>query len=84
VETAHGKGCALDDATHLAPGAPTTWPSSKPDIYAGFKPLQAPETATTVRRRGGKPLVQDGWYASWKEQLGGFMLELPSFDAAIT
>ena len=53
-------------------------------IYAGAKPLDALETCTTVRRRNGKPLVQDGLYASSKEQLGGFMLlELPSLDAAL-
>ena len=38
-------------------------------IYAGVKPLDASETATTVRLRDGKPLVQDGPYASSKEQL---------------
>src|SRR5262249_4316089 len=43
-------------------------------IYAGVKPLDAPETGTTVRRQDGKPLVQDGPYASSKEQLGGFFL----------
>jgi len=53
-------------------------------IYAGVKPLDAPETGTTVRLRDGKPLVQDGPYASSKEQLGGFMLlELPSLDVAL-
>src|SRR5262245_25102102 len=53
-------------------------------IHAGTKPLHAPETGTTVRRRDGKPLVQDGPYASSKEQLGGFiLLELPSLDAAL-
>src|SRR5262247_4369755 len=53
-------------------------------VYAGVKPLDAPETGTTVRRRDGKSLVQDGPYASSKEQLGGFvLLELPSLDAAL-
>ena len=53
-------------------------------IYAGVKPLDAPETGTTVRRRDGKPHVQDGPYASSKEQLGGFiLLELQSLDAAL-
>ena len=53
-------------------------------IYAGVKPLDAPETGTTVRRQDGKPVVQDGPYASSKEQLGGFvLLELPSLDAAL-
>ena len=53
-------------------------------VYAGVKPLDAPETGTTVRRQDGKPVVQDGPYASSKEQLGGFvLLELPSLDAAL-
>ena len=53
-------------------------------IYAGVKPLDAPETGTIVRRQDGKSLVQDGPYASSKEQLGGFvLLELPSLDAAL-
>jgi hypothetical protein len=47
-------------------------------------PLQAPETATTVRIKDGKRSVQDGPFADTKEQLGGFtILELPSLDAAL-
>jgi hypothetical protein len=53
-------------------------------IYAGSNPLDAPETGTTVRQRDGRRHVQDGPYASSKEQLGGFvLLELPSLDAAL-
>jgi hypothetical protein len=53
-------------------------------IFAGGKPLDAPETATTVRLREGKREIQDGPYANTKEQLGGFtLLELPSLDAAL-
>jgi hypothetical protein len=53
-------------------------------IYVGGTPLEVPETATTVRQRDGKRYVQDGPYASSKEQLGGFMLlELPTLDAAL-
>jgi hypothetical protein len=53
-------------------------------VYAGGNPLQAPETATTIRQRDGSRHIQDGPYASSKEQLGGFMLlELPSLDAAL-
>ena len=53
-------------------------------IYVGGNPLEVPETGTTVRQRDGKRLVQDGPYASSKEQLGGFiLLELPSLDAAL-
>ena len=53
-------------------------------IYVGGNPLQAPETATTVRLKEGKRSVQDGPFADTKEQLGGFtILELPSLDAAL-
>ena len=53
-------------------------------VYVGGNPLDGPETGTTVRQRDGKRHVQDGPYASSKEQLGGFvLLELPSLDAAL-
>lgn len=53
-------------------------------IYLGGNPLDTPETGTTVRHRDHKRLIQDGPYASTKEQLGGFiLLELPSLDAAL-
>ena len=46
--------------------------------------LQPPSTATTVRRRDGRRLVQDGPFADTKEQLGGyFLVELPDLDAAL-
>lgn len=52
--------------------------------YVGGAPLKEVATATTVRAKSGKRLVQDGPYAEAKEQLGGFiMLELPSLDAAL-
>lgn len=53
-------------------------------IYVGGNPLDVPETATMVRLRDNKRQIQDGPYASTKEQLGGFtLLELPSLDAAL-
>jgi hypothetical protein len=53
-------------------------------VYVGGDPLHPPETATTVRVRRGAREIQDGPYASTKEQLAGFiLLELPSLDAAI-
>ena len=53
-------------------------------IFVGGRPLDAPETATTVRLRDNKRQIQDGPYANTKEQLGGFtLLELPSLDAAL-
>jgi hypothetical protein len=46
--------------------------------------LQGPQTATTVRIRDGKRLVQDGPFADAKEQLGGyFVIEVPDLDAAL-
>ena len=53
-------------------------------VYVGGHPLEAPENATTMRLRDSKRQIQDGPYASTKEQLGGFtLLELPSLDAAL-
>jgi hypothetical protein len=46
--------------------------------------LQGPHTATTVRVREGKRLVQDGPFADTKEQLGGyFVIEVPDLDTAL-
>jgi hypothetical protein len=46
--------------------------------------LLPPQTATTVRIRDGKRLVQDGPYADAKEQLGGyFVIEVPDLDTAL-
>lgn len=46
--------------------------------------LLGPETATTVRLRGGKRAVQDGPFADTKEVLGGyFVIEVPDLDAAL-
>ena len=53
--------------------------------YLGGAPLKPVATATTVRARDGKRLVQDGPFAESKELLGGFiLLELPSLDAALS
>lgn len=46
--------------------------------------LQGPATATTVRVRDGKRLVEDGPFADTKEQIGGyFVIEAPDLDAAL-
>ena len=46
--------------------------------------LQPPHTATTVRVRDGKRLVQDGPFAASKEQLGGFfVIDVPDLDTAL-
>ncbi|MGC5225009.1 YciI family protein [Micromonospora sp. DT81.3] len=46
--------------------------------------LQPPETATTIRLRGGTREVQDGPFADTKEHLGGvFLIEVADLDEAM-
>ncbi len=53
-------------------------------VYVGGDPLHPPETGTTVRRKDGRRLIQDGPYANTKEQLAGIMImELASLDSAL-
>jgi hypothetical protein len=53
-------------------------------VFVGGAGLQPPHTATTLRRRGGEPVVQDGPYADTKEQLAGyFVIDTPTLDAAL-
>ncbi|MBV9766641.1 MAG: hypothetical protein JOZ48_17480 [Acidobacteriaceae bacterium] len=42
-------------------------------IFRAGAGLEPPDTATTLRLREGKRLVQDGPYADTKEQLGGLL-----------
>ena len=56
----------------------------KAGVMVGGNPLQPPQTATTVRVRGGQRQVQDGPIADTKEQLGGYyLIEAPDLDAAL-
>lgn len=53
-------------------------------VYVGGAGLEPPDTATTLRFRDGKRLVQDGPFAETKEQLGGFyMINVADLDAAL-
>jgi hypothetical protein len=53
-------------------------------VFVAGDPLHLPETGTTVRLQEGRRQIQDGPYASTKEQLAGFtIVELPSLDAAL-
>jgi len=53
-------------------------------VFVGGDPLQAVDTAATVRLHAGRRHVQDGPYADTKEQLGGYyMIEVPDIDAAL-
>ena len=46
----------------------------KAGLMAGGSALRPPTTATTIRIREGRRLVQDGPLTETKEQLGGFFL----------
>jgi hypothetical protein len=53
-------------------------------VAAGGAGLREPATATTLRLRDGRPVVQDGPFADTKELLGGlFMIDVPDLDAAL-
>ncbi|HEV2472349.1 MAG TPA: YciI family protein, partial [Chthonomonadales bacterium] len=53
-------------------------------LLTGGAALQPTATATTVRIRGGKPLITDGPFAETKEQLAGFyILNCKDLDEAI-
>lgn len=53
-------------------------------ILAAGAGLQPPETATTIRLRGGTTEVQDGPFADVKEHLGGvFLIDVPDLDSAM-
>lgn len=52
--------------------------------YVTGAPLKGVETATTIRVKEGRRLVQDGPFAEAKEALGGFIIiEAPSLDVAL-
>jgi hypothetical protein len=52
--------------------------------YLTASPLHPVSTATSVRVRGGKPLVTDGPFAETHEQLGGFyLIDVKDLDEAI-
>jgi hypothetical protein len=52
--------------------------------YLGGAKLQGSSSATTVRRRDGKPALTDGPFAETKEQLGGYhLLECADLDEAL-
>src|SRR3954447_679880 len=57
--------------------------TSTPGVTPGVE-MEDPDTATTVRVEGGKPVTTDGPFAETKEALGGyFLFEADDLDAAI-
>lgn len=56
----------------------------KAGVFVHGTGLLGPETATTLRKRGGKHSIHDGPFAETKEQLGGFyIVEVADLDAAL-
>lgn len=57
---------------------------AKSGIVVNGDGLQSPTSATTLRIRNGRRIVQDGPFADSKEQLGGyFIIEVASLDEAL-
>jgi hypothetical protein len=53
-------------------------------VLMSLEGLQAPDDATTVRRRGDQVLLTDGPFADTKEVMGGFgLIECADLDEAI-
>ncbi|MFN7993511.1 MAG: YciI family protein [Bryobacteraceae bacterium] len=53
-------------------------------VFRGAEPLKPTNTATTVRKQDGRPLIVDGPFAETKEQLAGYyILECQNLDEAI-
>jgi hypothetical protein len=88
----HGDAATPDD--------PDAWgrlsPEEQNQVYADYEALnqtpgvtpglwmESPETATTVRVRGGETLATDGPFVAVKEALGGYLVyEADDLDAAI-
>jgi hypothetical protein len=52
--------------------------------FVAGDPLQGPETATTVRVKGGQVSTTDGPYVETKEHLGGYyVVDVKDLDRAI-
>ncbi|MGW0733167.1 YciI family protein [Streptomyces sp. NPDC002851] len=60
------------------------WFATHADKIAGGQKLRAPETATTVRLRGGEPVVVDGPFVEGKEVVSGYAeIEVADLDEAL-
>jgi hypothetical protein len=58
--------------------------TAKTGHYLAGAKLQATASATTLRGKGGKPLITDGPFAETKEQLGGYhVLDCKDLDEAL-
>jgi hypothetical protein len=75
---------ARNDPQYTAAYAAYVRALSEAGVLLAGAGLASAGTATTLRMKDGKRLVQDGPYADTKEELGGFLLiEAPDLDKAI-
>lgn len=75
---------ARKDPEYVAAYAAYVRALSEAGVLLGGAGLVSASTATTLRMKDGKRVVQDGPYADTKEELGGFFLiEAPDLDRAI-
>jgi hypothetical protein len=75
---------ARNDPEYVAAYAAYVRALSEAGVRIAGAGLATASTATTLRMKDGKRLVQDGPYADTKEELGGFFLiEAPDLDKAI-
>lgn len=81
---------AWDDRdAHPGDGVLENWPDYTKALHAGGAlvagaGLQPPDTATSVRLRGGERLLTDGPFVETKEHLIGFyLIDVPDLDAAL-
>lgn len=83
------EGYAMQTDPERAPAYWAAWSAyskavEEAGIFVSGAGLQRPETATTVRLRGGARQVQDGPFADSKEQLGGiFVIDVPDLETAL-
>jgi hypothetical protein len=76
---------ALSDEERDYPGIERWWAQlAQGGQLLGGAELHPARTATTVRWRGGKPLVTDGPFVEAKETVAGYgIVDVPDLDAAI-
>ncbi len=69
---------------YMAPWFTFTEALSKGGVMRGGNALETADTATCLRLRDGKRIVEDGPYAESKEQLGGyFIVEVEDLAEAV-
>lgn len=87
VESAEDFGDRTDpdaDETYWASWSAYVAALTASGIMSAGAGLQPPQTATTLRLRGGTTDVQDGPFADVKESLGGlFLIDVPDLDTAM-